>query len=220
LAIAGVPLPPEPDGSFWNAALPEAAISKLLDGHGDAARVDIIVSDEVQDLLFAPYLDVFDLILQGGLTGGRWLLFGDFERQMLYGQDRDRVEKLLRTRFGSFARCSLRVNCRNTPRVATLSHLLGKLTPNYSRVLRPDDLIEPAIMYYSTPSQQRKELVSTLERLHRESFAGDDIVLLSPKARAALPQESWISLGPASLPFSRKLRRARSVHDHPELQRP
>jgi hypothetical protein len=182
LRVAGAALPPEPDGSFWNDTLPEGAISKLLDGHADAARFDLLVADEVQDLLSAPYLDVFDLILQGGLAGGRWLLFGDFERQMLYGQGRDRAEELLRTRFGSFAKCSLRVNCRNTPRVATLSHLLGKLTPNYSRVLRPDDRIEPVISYYSTPSRQRRELVNTLERLFRESFAGDDIVLLSPKA--------------------------------------
>jgi hypothetical protein len=182
LGVAGIALPPEPDGAFWNGALPEAAISKILDGHADATRFDTVVADEVQDLLSAPYLDVFDLVLQGGLAGGRWRLFGDFERQMLYGQDRDRAEELLRTRFGSFARCSLRVNCRNTPRVATLSHLLGKLKPNYFRVLRPDDRIEPTISYYSTPSQQRKELVKTLVRLHGESFAGDDIVLLSPKA--------------------------------------
>jgi hypothetical protein len=196
LGIASIALPPEPDGSFWNASLPEAAVSNLLNGHADAARFDIVVVDEVQDLLSVPYLDVLDLVLQGGLAAGHWLLFGDFERQMLYGQDRDRAEELLRTRFGSFARCSLRVNCRNTPRVATLSHLLGKLAPNYSRVLRPDDRIEPVISYYATPSQQRKELVRTLQRLYAESFAGDDIVLLSPKAgsrcaAAGITDEPW-----------------------------
>lgn len=109
-------------------------------------------------------------------------MFGDFERQMLYGQDRDQAEELIRKRCGTFARGSLRVNCRNTPRVATLSYLLGRLTPNYSRILRPDDQIEPTISYYATPSQQRRELAKTLERLFKESYSGDDIVVLSPKA--------------------------------------
>ena len=182
LRLAGVPMPPDPGSTFWNSDLPEAAVSKLLEGHADTASYDVIVADEVQDLLSTSYLDVMDLVLKGGLAGGHWLLFGDFERQMLYGQDRDEAGELLRARLGTVARCSLRINCRNTPRVATLSQLLGKLNPNYSRVLRPDDRVEPTISYYSTPSQQRKELVAALERLGRESFAGDDIVILSPKA--------------------------------------
>jgi hypothetical protein len=136
----------------------------------------------VQDLLHPNYLDVLELVLKSGLTGGSWRMFGDFEKQMLYGQDRDQVEELIRKRLVTFAKGSLRVNCRNTPRVATLSHLLGRLTPNYSRILRPDDLIEPVISYYATPSQQRKELGKTLERLFKESYCGDDIVVLSPKA--------------------------------------
>lgn len=184
LGVAGAAPPPEPGSSFWNGELPGSAAEELLGGHADASAFDVIVADEVQDLLNAPYLDVMDLVLKGGLAGGRWLFFGDFERQMIYGQDRDRADELISARLGSFARCSLRVNCRNTPRVATLSHLLGKLAPNYSRVLRPDDRIEPSISYYATPSQQRKELASTLERLHRESFAADDIVILSTKAGA------------------------------------
>jgi len=180
--IAGIKVPEDADDSFWKAELPEAAMARLLDGHRDTGRFDLVIADEVQDLLHSPYLDVLELILKGGISGGLWRMFGDFERQMLYGQDRDQVEDLIRKRFGTFARGSLRVNCRNTPRVATLSHLLGRLTPNYSRILRPDDHIEPVISYYATPSQQRKELGKTLERLFKESYSGDDIVVLSPKA--------------------------------------
>jgi hypothetical protein len=199
LGIAGLTSPPDADDSFWKKSLPEAATAKLLSGHTDAARFDIVIADETQDLLGEPYLDVLDLVLQGGLADGRWLMFGDFERQMLYGQDRTQVDDLLRARLGTFARCSLRVNCRNTPRVATLSHLLGKLTPNYSRILRPDDRIEPAISYYATPSQQRKALVGILERLYRESFTGEDIVVLSPKAgsrcaAAGIAEKPWSDL--------------------------
>jgi len=180
--IAGIKVPEDADESFWKAELPEAAMAKLLDGHRDAGRFDLVIADEVQDLLHPPYLDVLELILKGGLSGGSWRMFGDFERQMLYGQDRDQVEKLIRERLGTIAKGSLRVNCRNTPRVATLSYLLGRLAPNYSRILRPDDNIEPVISYYATPSQQRKELAKTLERLFKDSYSGDDIIVLSPKA--------------------------------------
>ena len=196
LSVAGIKFRADPDDSFWKTDLPEAALSTLLGGHIDSANFDVIIADEIQELLAAPYLDVMDLILKGGLAGGRWLMFGDFERQMLYGQDRGEIDDLMRARLGSFAKFSLRVNCRNTPRVATLSHLLGKLTPNYSRVLRPDDRVEPVISYYATPSQQRKELVNILERLHKDSFSGDDIVIISPKAgprcaAAGITDKGW-----------------------------
>lgn len=194
--IAGIKVPEGADDSFWKTGLPDAAMSKLLDGHRDADRFDLVIADEVQDLLNPTYLDVLELVLKGGLAGGSWRMFGDFERQMLYGQNRDQAEELLRKRCGTFARGSLRVNCRNTPRVATLSHLLGRLTPNYSRILRPDDQIEPTISYYATPSQQRKELSKTLERLFKESYSGDDIVVLSPKAgvrcaAAGVTEKPW-----------------------------
>jgi hypothetical protein len=196
VGIAGIKVPEGADDSFWKSGLPDTAMSKLMDGHRDAGRFDMVIADEVQDLLHPAYLDVLELVLKGGLADGSWRMFGDFERQMLYGQDRDQAEELLRKRCGTFARGSLRVNCRNTPRVATLSHLLGRLTPNYSRILRPDDQIEPTISYYATPSQQRKELGKTLERLFKESYSSDDIIILSPKAgarcaAASVTEEPW-----------------------------
>jgi hypothetical protein len=182
LGVSGIKLPAEPADAFWAKDLPEAAVANLLAGHANAPSFDILVADEIQDLLSPAYLDVMDLVLRDGLAGGCWRLFGDFERQMLYGQDRKALDDLMSGRFGSFAKCTLRVNCRNTPRVAALSYLLGKLSPNYSRVLRPDDRVEPIISYYATPSQQRKELVKILTHLNKDSFIGDDIVVLSPKA--------------------------------------
>ena len=193
---ANINLPTNPGAAFWKVDLPDLAIAKLLDEQAGGAQFDILVVDELQDLLIPSYFDVIDLVLKGGLAGGNWMLFGDFERQMLYGQDREHAEELLSNRLEAFAKCSLRVNCRNSPRVATLSHLLGKLTPDYSRVLRPDDRVEPLITYYATPSQQRKQLVSILERLQRDSFSDEDIVVLSPKsgshcAATSIADSSW-----------------------------
>ena len=196
LSVANITPPTDATDSFWHVQLPDNAAIRLLDGHVDVGRFNTLIVDEIQDLLEPAFLDILDIVLQGGLNAGRWMMFGDFERQMLYGQDRNRMEELLRARLGSFPRCSLRVNCRNTPRIAALSHLLGKLVPNYSRILRPDDQIEPLISYYATPSQQRKELTSVLEKLQRESFTTDDIVVLSPKAgsrcvSASIAEKPW-----------------------------
>ena len=196
LRVAGTAPPPEAGDSFWRTKLPELASTRLLDGHPDFARYDTLIVDELQDLLDPVVLDIFDMVLRGGLNAGRWTAFGDFERQMLYRQDRTQVFELLRSRLGTFAKGVLRVNCRNTPRVAVLSRLLGNLDPDYSRILRPDDRIEPLITYYATPSQQRKELSSVLDRLHKESFDGSDIVVLSAKAAprcisASVTEKPW-----------------------------
>lgn len=59
--IAGLKIPEGADEAFWKTELPEAALSKLLDGHRDVGRFDLVVADEVQDLLHPPYLDVLDL---------------------------------------------------------------------------------------------------------------------------------------------------------------
>jgi hypothetical protein len=214
LGVTGISPPADAADTFWRVHLPDNASMRLLEGHPDLGRFDSLIVDEFQDLLEPAFLDILDIVLRGGLNSGRWLMFGDFERQMLYGQNRNLIEELLRTRLGSFPRCSLRINCRNTPRIATISQLLGKLTPKYSRILRPDDRIEPQIVYYATPSQQRKELSNVLERLHKESFNGDDIIILSPKAgsrciSASITEKPWseklVPLGEASqgrIPFT------------------
>lgn len=196
LSVARITPPSGAGDLFWNTQLPDKAVTRLLEGHSDLEGFEVIVTDEVQDFCKPVFFDVLEMVLNGGLTAGNWRMFGDFERQMLYGQDREGAEELLRTRLGSFTKCSLRVNCRNTPRIATLSYLLGKLTPSYTRILRPDDRIDPLISYFATPSQQRKELARILERLEKESYSNDDIVILSPKAgskcaSASLTVKPW-----------------------------
>jgi len=182
LRVAGVQPGPDAHEDFWSRELPERAISKLLDDHADLGRYRLIIVDEAQDILRPEYLDVLDLILKGGLAAGRWLFFGDFERQMLYDQDGDELQSIIESRLGGTARFELRVNCRNTPRIAAFSHLLGRMDPGYSRVLRPDDQLEPQICYYAKPSQQSASLVRVLDTLYADSFSGSDVVVLSTKA--------------------------------------
>ena len=171
-----------PDSNFWEETLPIAAVDKLLEQEDERYIYDTLVIDEGQDILREYYLDFLDLCLRGGLAAGQWNLFGDFEKQAIYGAKDLPLERFLEERVGNSPIYSLRVNCRNTPRIASYAYLLGGLDPNYSKVLRPDDKVEPRLIYYEDDNEQRNCLVSTLENLYSEGFSGKDIVILSPKA--------------------------------------
>ncbi|CAG1007599.1 hypothetical protein ANRL4_03772 [Anaerolineae bacterium] len=169
--------------NYWLSALPDKATETLLQDDTGQYLFDELLLDEAQDMLRGKYLDFLDLCVKGGLASGRWRFFGDFERQAIYESISDiSLEDALRTRLGKPAVFSLRVNCRNTPRIATLVELLGNLTPRYSRVLRPDDKLEPKLKYYTTGSQQLEQFIESLDELLKLGFAYSDIVVLSTRS--------------------------------------
>jgi hypothetical protein len=189
------PVPAAADAAFWERTLPELAIAQLLTD--DTGFVyDELVIDEAQDVLRDEYLDVLDLSVRGGLAAGRWRFFGDFEGQSIYGADgRETLLARLRARSGQIPLFGLRTNCRNTPRIAELVHVLGGLNPPYHRILRPDDGIEPEVHYYADPNEQCSLLANTLESLAREGFKGRDVTVLSTRAQnpcaATLTARPW-----------------------------
>jgi hypothetical protein len=185
LGLARQPVPAaDPPASFWEIDLPAQAIDRLL-ADGAPEPFDEVIVDEAQDILRDAYLDVIDLSLRGGLAAGRWRLFGDFEGQAIYGAPREPLSHLLERRAGCAPRFSLRINCRNTPRVAELVHALGGLRPPYTRVLRPDDGVEPEIRYFADEEEQTTMLANALEELERDGFRGSDVIILSPRAHNA-----------------------------------
>ena len=180
LAIAGGKPPEQATHAYWSSSLPEQASYALLDGlSGEEELYDLLVIDEAQDILAPAYLDFLELSLDGGLESGRWLLFGDFEMQMIYGQQARSIYNLLEDRLRHAPRYALRNNCRNTPRIAETIRLLGQMNPGYKRILRPDNNVEPKIRTYSTDNQQRKLLIKSLEELLKEGVAPEDIVILT-----------------------------------------
>jgi len=138
------------------------------------------VVDETQEVLSDDYLDFLDLLVRGGLRTGRLRLFADMEKQAIYSAGQVPREVCAR-RLSGIVTFSLRTNCRNTPRVAALAHLLGGLTPPYTRVLRPDDGIEPGLRFYEDDSEAGRVLKYTLDELRQEGFAPEDIVILSTR---------------------------------------
>jgi hypothetical protein len=196
LAVSGA-VPPgtrTPTPSFWEDELPAYAVNKLLSEDANQHLFDELVIDEAPDILRPSYLDFLDLSLKGGLAAGRWRMFGDFEKQSIYGSANLTLNEFLAHRSGLVPIYSLRTNCRNTPRIVELVQLLGGLAPGYSRVLRPDNGVEPDIVTYADAAQQTTLLVEALEKLYIDGFRGPDITVLSPQparsSRAAAVENS------------------------------
>jgi superfamily I DNA/RNA helicase len=180
LQAAGVA--PQPDvPAFWDGDLPLLALTRLMEDELLEPYDELIV-DEAQDILKDAYLDVLDLSLRGGLAAGTWRLFGDFERQALFGTTPLDLETFCSGRAGSPARFHLTANCRNAPRIVELVKLLSRLGDSYTRVLRPDTGIEPQVRFAPSPEDQVRTLVEVLEDLHASGLAGEDIAVLSPRA--------------------------------------
>lgn len=184
LTVSGLTPPADDavDRSFWEDDLPYSAMERLVEDGSSDYLFDELVIDEAQDILRGSYLDFLDLSLKGGLSAGRWRLFGDFEKQAIYQSSSLSLEDFLVNRNLSVPIYSLRTNCRNAPRVAGLAHLLGGLAPDYTRILRPDNGIEPELHYYRDEESQYQLLVEVLASLFGEGYSGADIVVLSPRA--------------------------------------
>jgi len=180
LGLTGLDHPPRTGREFWQEELPHLALERLLEGQG-AAPFDLIVVDEAQDLLEDQYLDVLDLSLVGGLSKGHWRLFGDFERQSIYGSGVT-VDAFLERRGADVPVYSLRTNCRNTPRVATLVRLLSHLEPDYSKVLRPDDGVEPELRFYPQERTPAEALTGALAELRADGYKSRSVAILSSRA--------------------------------------
>ena len=190
---------------FWQDELPAMALEALLEREGDGGQYDEIVLDEAQDVLRRSYLDALDLSLRGGLEGGHWRFFGDFTWQRIYDAAALSVDEFLDPPADARAtgaapisamRCELRINCRNTPRVAGLACAAGHVSPGYRRVRRPDDDVEPELRWYGDAGEQLELLRSALTELRDDGFSGPRVVVLSPYgnercAAAQLTEQPW-----------------------------
>ena len=190
---------------FWQEELPAMALEALLEREGKRELYDEIVIDEAQDVLRRSYLDVLDLTLRDGLAGGHWRFFGDFTWQRIYDAAALTVEELLDPPADARAagaapisamRCALRINCRNTPRVAALAVAAGRVTPGYKRVRRPDDNVEPEVLWYEDGEQQLTLLRAVLTQLREDGYGASSIAVLSPHgnegcAAARLTEQPW-----------------------------
>lgn len=99
---------------------------------------------------------------------------------MIYDQDAIAIDQSLESRVGKFTRSQIRVNCRNTPRIAQALTIYTGLKP-YKRVRRPDNNVDCQLLYYNNETEQQKMLVRCLEEYRDNRINYEDIIILSPK---------------------------------------
>jgi hypothetical protein len=142
-------------------------------------RYDLLVVDEAQDLLGPAALDCFNAWLSGGLAGGRWGIFGDFQRQAIFGsRSADQMKALLYERAPHYAKGRLRQNCRNTRSIGEETALLSGFESLPYRLGQIEGLAVD-YRYYASPADQRAALEDVLRRLLADGVKATDIVVLS-----------------------------------------
>lgn len=183
LAAGSAQVPTQADDDWWSQHLPEQALERLLD---EGASYDVLILDEAQDMIANPnYLDVLDASVIGGLSGGRWLMFGDFERQMLYGQVDGRG--LLERRVPHYTRPRLMHNCRNTPQIGAAASRLSQLPDTtYRGYRRRDDGVTPVYRAYESPEQQEALLDTALDALKADHYGSMEVVVISPRGEQSV----------------------------------
>ncbi|WP_241302169.1 nuclease-related domain-containing DEAD/DEAH box helicase [Burkholderia stabilis] len=186
LRIAGIEVPIDAGKEFWSSELPERALNALLRDDSQFKPFDMLILDEAQDLMTEEILDVLELIIAGGLAGGRWAMFGDFERQAIYANSNAQpgLERLKSRSGQGFTTCPIRINCRNTRNIADAVTLTSGLTPGYSRVLQSEEGVDVAPIFYRNQADQDLKLADSLRQLSRR-YGPDGIVVLSMRTDAA-----------------------------------
>lgn len=169
------------DNDFWRRELPELALERLVAGN-PYPLFDVLIVDEAQDILVEEYLDVFELLLAGGLANGHWTFFGDFERQSIYlaGGAAEAAAMLskLKSRAPNHATFTLRINCRNAGPIAETLTLACNVHPGYSRFLHEMEGAGVDPYFWTDMADQQAKLDSAVSVL-RQGFSPEDIVVLS-----------------------------------------
>jgi hypothetical protein len=166
-------LPPAEAADLYAVFYPELTVEALLDLNM-VEQYDALIVDEAQDLLLDTYLEVFDAVLKGGITGGIWRVFLDHNQNIFRSTAVPALQNLLRARPADFR---LTVNCRNTRPIAVVNSLISGVPGDETlRVDGPD--VEQ--IWYRDPAHQRREISRCLNRLLGQGIPPNDIVILSP----------------------------------------
>lgn len=180
LQLAGKPLPEPGEGDFFDEELPAAAIEALVE-MDDPPLYDYLVVDEAQDLLHPAALDVFELVLRGGLDEGSWCFFRD-SGQDIYGKETAEAEQRLLDAHP--AKKQLRRNCRNTGPIARFTASCSAREP--SKTL-PVAGPEVRVFEFDEKLDQKKAAGRILTEWIKDGIDPGSIVVLSANVREKGP---------------------------------
>jgi hypothetical protein len=142
-------------------------------------KFDFLIIDEAQDLITPNYLEVFSSFLKGGIAGGNWAFFGDFTNQAIYLNDPLTTLDLLNSKTNFTIFPTLKINCRNTQKIATQNTLLTGI----EKAEFPNNYLEGDKIENLFPAKTDVclYLEEVIEKLIKEGIPLDNISLLSPK---------------------------------------
>jgi DNA polymerase III delta prime subunit len=141
-------------------------------------QVDLLIIDEAQDTLNSVYFDFLNSLLKGGLSAGKWIAFGDFDSQQIYGSE-DGL-KTVKERFGEVPVASLSKNCRNVIQIGHFAEGILSSMPKWNSFLRTGENPNPKLVNLSPNVDMVPLLDEIINELRDEYFSWDEIVVLSP----------------------------------------
>ena len=162
----------------------EQFIQDTISDLGQGGIFDYLVVDEAQNLCEEVFLKLMDAMLKGGLTNGRWTMFGDFINQNLVSIKRANKGTDALKDFGlNWSNDRLETNCRNTHQIAdTIARLVDVNSLPMSGVHGPPVQIE----YFRSQKEtleELEELENVLDTListwKNRGFKSSQIILLS-----------------------------------------
>jgi hypothetical protein len=164
-----------------------------IDALGDLERwgsVDALVLDEGQDLLKPTYVQFFDALLDGELSGGTWRVFLDPNQDLFRGAPLSELERL--------ANCShpyrLTKNCRNTQEIALATSILSGVKLSETLVVEGPEVTEE---WCSDAKDRQKNATKVIRDWLRRGIAPHQITVLSPRN---FESSTLGSIDPAKLP--------------------
>ncbi len=180
--LADHPSLDESRDKFFKETLPLIVLEKI--DAGEICRFDKLIVDEGQDLISPNYLDIFDALLVGGLAGGCWEFYCDFERQAIYSHlSASEMQSEIDSR-GVSAKFRLTTNCRNSRKIGQHISRLCRFPPE--RYL-PSRSAGPPVehLFYDTDKKQIELLSRILRELRHNNITPDLVTLLSEKGFTA-----------------------------------
>jgi len=181
--LTGLEIPENPSSAFWETELPGLLEERLTDPEFKAvAAFDYLALDEAQDLLARPRLwACVSQFLLGGLDQGSFVLFGDFDNQVLAEKTvmRETLSNLESVAHPSSWRLS--ENCRNYQIVGDTAVSLSGLGKSvYSGYLRAGGGVRNYdIFFYEHERAQLDKLGQWLQEFRAQGYKPSEITVLS-----------------------------------------
>ena len=188
-------LPDAEDEDLLAVFLPELSLEAILKLDREDSY-DALVVDEAQDLLVEGALDLWELLLAGGLADGTWRVFLDHKQNVFAAVDLPQLERLSDT---ATTRYQLVDNCRNTPQISETTCMLSAVDPDDTVASEGPDV---EMRFVLDRREEPQAAAAVIARWIRRGVEPKDIVVVGTDGEALRGLEDhWPADRPALTPF-------------------